>query len=150
MCPDQAAELADIALGDAWLPEFRADHVGRSLVICRTPAGHRLLERAMEAQVVMLQPVAADKVWQSQRVNLTFKKVDLAHRLALLRAFGQATPQFSPSPRGQTSVITWLRNVFVCGNVYAATKRLCRWVWVHAPVPLFRLYYGIYRLLSRV
>ena len=28
MCPDQLAELADISLGDAWLPEFRGDKIG--------------------------------------------------------------------------------------------------------------------------
>jgi coenzyme F420 hydrogenase subunit beta len=149
MCPDQAAELADISLGDAWLPEFRSDHLGRSLVISRTAAGQHLLERAREARVVQLQPVAADKVWQSQRVNLTFKKADLPQRLALLRRFGQTTPRFTPPPQGPTSVVTWLRNVFVCGNVYAASRQFWRWMWVHAPLPLFRLYYGLYRLLSQ-
>lgn len=150
MCPDQAAELADISLGDAWLPEFRSDKTGMSVVVCRTTSGQALLAKAAQAGVIRLKQVDAGKVWQSQQANLKFKKADLAHRLSLLRMLGRATPRFTPQPSGKMSLFSWVRNLFVCGNAFAASKAVCRFLWVHAPFPLFRLYYGIYKALSRV
>ena len=150
MCPDQTAELADISLGDAWLPEFRSDRTGRSIVICRTKFGQRLLEKAMQFKVVSLKQVNSGKILQSQKANLKFKKSDLAQRLSLLRMFGKATPRFTPAPHGKISLFSFLRNLFVCFNVYVANKAFFKSLWVNLPFPLFRLYYGIYKSLSFV
>jgi coenzyme F420 hydrogenase subunit beta len=150
MCPDQTAELADISLGDAWLPEFKSDKIGRSLVVCRTQVGQSVLEKATQSKVICLRQVDAEKVWQSQKANLKFKKADLSQRLSLLRMFGRATPRFTPKPHRKASFFSCLRNLFVYVNVYAASKTLLRFLWVHAPFPLFRLYYGIYKFLALV
>jgi len=150
MCPDQTAELADISLGDAWLPEFRSDKIGRSIVVCRTKFGQDVLEKATQSKVICLKQVDAEKVWQSQKANLKFKKSDFAQRLSLLRMFGKSTPRFTPKPHGRVSFLSCLRNLFVCVNVYVASKAFFRSLWVNVPFPLFRLYYGIYKFLSLV
>ena len=50
LCPDQTCQLADIAFGDPWLPQYLAtEKIGQSLVIARNRRGLDLLHEAMEA-----------------------------------------------------------------------------------------------------
>ncbi len=150
MCPDQVAELADISLGDAWLPEFRSDEVGRSLIVFRTKLGQDVLEKARQFKALYVEQVDVEKVLQSQRVNLKFKKHDLAQRLSLLHMVGKSIPRFTPEPHEKVSLFSFLRNLFVCVNVFVASKDFFSSLWVNVPFPLFRLYYGIYKFLSLV
>jgi coenzyme F420 hydrogenase subunit beta len=147
MCPDQAAELADISFGDAWLPELRNEKEGTSIVIARTNRGQQLLTQATEAGALTLQKVEAEKVLQSQFVNMKFKKNDLPSRLVLLRLSGKLTPQFMPKIQPRLSVVSLLRAGYVYLNIKASANRHFRGVLRRAPFPLIRLYYGLYKWL---
>jgi len=75
ICTDHLAEFADIAVGDAWLPEYiESDDQGTSIIICRTPQGQALLEKARSAGVICLSALPVDKLLQSQSNVLQRKR----------------------------------------------------------------------------
>jgi coenzyme F420 hydrogenase subunit beta len=150
MCPDQAGELADISLGDAWLPELKGDKCGRSIIITRTKIGEEILDLAAEAQAISIKPVHSSKVVQSQRVNLSFKKHDLRFRLSLLRFFGRKIPIFNPEPSSKGMMSAIVRVFYVYLNIYASSNKYLKSLLGRFPFPLFRLYYGIYKYLSLI
>jgi coenzyme F420 hydrogenase subunit beta len=80
-CDDVLAETADIAVGDAWLPEFL--HEGTSIVVVRNAAIADLLRKGEEAGEVSFTEVAPDAVAKSQDAGLRHRREGLAYRLHL-------------------------------------------------------------------
>jgi coenzyme F420 hydrogenase subunit beta len=85
LCSDHTSELADISFGDAWLPEFREDKIGTSLIIVRTPQGREILEKANQAGLIQINSIIAKKVILSQLVQLYHKKKSIGARTKLLK-----------------------------------------------------------------
>jgi coenzyme F420 hydrogenase subunit beta len=150
MCPDQAAELADIAFGDAWLPELKTEKSGESIIISRTSEGERLLNEARAAKAIVTKPAGVEKVTQSQFVNLRFKKDDLPYRLYLMTLMGKDTPTFNPMITPSESFVSALRTFYVYFNIKASSNIHFRSFLANTPFPLIRLYYGIYKSLSKL
>ena len=59
-CPDQTGELADVSVGDAWLPELLtgADHPWKSVVMVRTARGHEIFEAAIARGAIVAREVS--------------------------------------------------------------------------------------------
>lgn len=150
MCPDQAAELADISFGDAWLPEFKDEKKGMSIIVSRTAIGENLITQARAEKNVYLTRVGIEKVEQSQRVNLKIKKNDLSFRLSFLGLIGRATPKFTPLFSDQKSPVSALRAFYMYFGIKAASNKNFQSLLTYTPLPLIRLYYGIYRALSLI
>jgi len=150
MCPDQAAELADISLGDAWLPEFRSEKTGESIIAARTKKGLDILTSANTAGYISLRKVPAQKLEQSQMVNLIFKKKDLPNRLLLLGLYGKQIPRFNFQQAKALRLSSFLRSTFIFCNMRASKSSALRPILRVIPFPLFRSYYGIYKYLSRL
>lgn len=148
MCPDQAAELADISLGDAWLPELRHEKRGESILIARTKKGEQFLSLASSANELWLQEVEIRKVEQSQSINIKFKKNDLASRMFLMKLTGKEVPKFNPKPNLPISPASALRACFIYSNIKFSSSKNFRSLLVHIPLSAIRLYYGIYKFLS--
>jgi len=69
VCTDQTAELADISVGDAWLPEFiNKDKIGTSIVITRSTLGDRILNEATNEGYLMIQKIPHKKAIQQAAV----------------------------------------------------------------------------------
>ena len=147
MCPDETNELADISLGDAWLPELKNDKNGQSIVVARTKNGEDILNLACDAGVVFLKPVGREKVRETQREPLKFKKDDLEIRLALIKHSGMKTPEFDPKPNSSRSFFAFARNLFVFLNVKLSEKQIFKHLLRGVPLPIFRIYCGIYKFL---
>ena len=148
MCPDQAAEFADLAFGDAWLPEFGGEKVGESIILARTKVGEDFLYEASQNNAIFLKSVPCEKVEESQSVNLVIKKSDLATRLYLRRVVGKEVPRHNLNFEGRLSLISFVRALFVYFNIWASSKRFFRSILCRVPFPLFRAYYGLYKYLS--
>lgn len=148
MCPDQLAELADISLGDAWLPEFRGDKVGKSILVTRTEYADILLSNLQADGKISLSPSSLEKVKRSQSVNLRFKKDDFSTRIALIEAFNQKTPTFVPQVSKHFSIMAILRGLFIFMSIKLSLSKRVMSVLSRFPFPFFRLYSGIYRTLS--
>ena len=147
MCPDETNELADLSLGDAWLPELRKQRKGESLVIARTETGEQMLQRACAAGVISLFPLNRDKAKATQAAPLKFKKQDFETRLAMLRKGGAKVPRFNPRPEGSRSLFSYVRNLLVLFNVERSEKGTFKTILVGVPFQVLRLYYGIYKVL---
>lgn len=148
MCPDETNELADISCGDAWLPEFKSEKVGESVVMVRSRAGEEILNQADSTGVISLKPINPEKVQFSQAEPLRFKKDDFEVRLALLKSSGSNIPVFKGEMGTSHSFLSWVRNLFALLNVSFSENRFLERFLVGVPFPLFRLYYGVYKLLS--
>ena len=150
MCPDQAGELADVSLGDAWLPELKSEKSGESLIVIRTKAAGDLFALMNQEKALDLRKVQVSKIEQSQSVNLVFKKNDLGSRLATIRKFGVNTPRFHPEPRISISLFPWLRMIFMYSNIWISSRKWLQSLLIRVPFPVFRAYYGIYKYLSKI
>jgi len=94
LCCDGLAELADISFGDAWLPEFRREKQGESILIVRTQMGKQLVDLAIAKNKVRLKEVESNKVLQSQRDQILFKKKNLITRMSFVNLLGKKVPDY--------------------------------------------------------
>ena len=91
ICPDAVGGVADIACADAWYgdddgyPSFEEEE-GRSLVMCRTEAGERLLASALAAGALDVQPLPVEEIDRMQPAQARRKRLVLARSSALVFA----------------------------------------------------------------
>jgi len=79
VCNDVTAELADISVGDAWLPELKkSDRLGSSILITRSFVGEKLIKNLSTEGRICIKKLPLEKVIQSQKGNLNFKKINVA------------------------------------------------------------------------
>lgn len=80
-CEDIFAEVADIVLMDAWLPEYACDPKGHSLIVVRNPSLCTLLEEGNQKGTCHLESIPEDKILQSQQAVIDDKRKLIAGRL---------------------------------------------------------------------
>jgi coenzyme F420 hydrogenase subunit beta len=147
MCADQFNELSDVSIGDAWFPELMGDGSGKSVLVSRTAAADEMLHSMKDCSVISLKTISPDKVKESQAFSLNFKKDNLSGRLSLLSMFGKKTPEIYPKPH--SSHFLSLLEAFLCYmNSRASASERVRSLLVYVPLPLFRLYFGLFKCIS--
>ncbi|MCC6454908.1 MAG: Coenzyme F420 hydrogenase/dehydrogenase, beta subunit C-terminal domain [Caldilineaceae bacterium] len=92
-CDDLSAELADISVGDAWIPPYRMDGRGNSVVIVRSKIAAELITAGTEKGEVMLTPVTNLQINESQKGNINHRRVGLAYRLYWAKQEGTPVPR---------------------------------------------------------
>jgi len=122
-CCDLTSELADISVGDPWIPEVIAkEKTGQSIFIVRTEDAHSLVCRAVRDECLNATPIPAEKVKESVSMGDT-KKIDVQVRMSLRKMVGKSIPDYNVdfmAPR----LHNYIRSViplisFVCSsNVY--------------------------------
>lgn len=75
LCRDSTGELADISFGDPWLDRFKDEKIGKSILICRSQEGRRLIEHALSLGKIQLEQVPPKEVEMSQDSILYKKRV---------------------------------------------------------------------------
>ena len=95
VCSDMTAELADISCGDAWLPEYEEETIGMSIVVARSARGDELVQQAIAAGMVKLEPVSAEKVFESQESAIRLKKQQIHAHKTLFRIVRRTVPQYT-------------------------------------------------------
>lgn len=83
-CTDLFAVNADLTLMDAWLPEYRSERAGTSLAVVRAEWLRDLLEDELRAGRVHLEPIAAERVIESQAGALARRREALAWQSAAM------------------------------------------------------------------
>lgn len=81
-CDDVVAETADIAIGDAWLPQYDDDYRGTNVVVVRNSRISELIAAAIDEGRLAMNLVGADDVAQSQRAGLRHRREGLSARLS--------------------------------------------------------------------
>ncbi len=79
-CDDVTTELADISLGDAWLPEYRNEGLGNSVIVTRSKLADRLIEKGIEKNELSVISISKDKIIQSQRASFSHRQDSLYFR----------------------------------------------------------------------
>jgi coenzyme F420 hydrogenase subunit beta len=72
LCINHSNFLADVVVGDAWLPSTVTTRTGISLVICRTAQSVEVLDSLAEQGRIVLTDGAVDDVTQSQTGRVVF------------------------------------------------------------------------------
>ena len=157
-CDDVMAETADVSVGDAWLPQYRPDWRGTSIVVCRSDAVLARLRRGVDSEQLHLEPLAVSEVIRSQVGALRHRREGLAYRLHLAEKRRQWHPRKRVRPDG--SALPLFRRIVQ--RIRMRMKRLSReaflvqekregistfvralrpWVWLHN---------GLYRCRSLI
>lgn len=91
VCCDHAAELADLAAGDAWLPEFLEDQIGTSIILSRNERNDKIVKMAELKNRLTLKKICSTDVVKSQGM-MRFKKNGFAVRRLMFRLTGRKIP----------------------------------------------------------
>jgi len=151
MCSDLFNELADVSVGDAWLPEFKREKMGKSIIIVRTKMVEEILKNMQNVSKLTLTKVSPNKVKESQAFSLNFKKENLFSRLFFLTKFGLKVPKIN-NVRSPFAFWGFVGTFFVYWSVLFSKKKRFRNFLLYVPLPVFRLYFGLFKcihMLSR-
>lgn len=97
VCADHTGEFADIAVGDPWYREIPPDEPGRSLILVRTERGRRMLRAALDAGVIVAEPVGGE-ILEASQPNLLRTRGAIWARILFTRLFGAAAPRYRGFP----------------------------------------------------
>lgn len=146
LCNDVTNELADISIGDAWLPEIMAtEHEGKSIAIARSEQGDALLHAASSKGIIELQALDAKEVIRSQKTFLHFKKVNLGARIRLREIFGRKLPY--SEQKTKTSSYNRLLALFPLANSYLISRPGFVPLLQHIPIKILQKYVAAFYLL---
>jgi coenzyme F420-reducing hydrogenase beta subunit len=106
-CDDVFAEVADVVIGDAWLPRFVGDSAGTSIVVSRNKKISRILENGLREKRIHLEKQSVADALLSQASGIRHRREGLQHRL--YRAKGWL-PKKRVEPKRSTSMR--MRRVF--------------------------------------
>ncbi len=152
LCSDALNELADVSLGDAWLPELMTNNAGESMIITRTKVGEGLLGRAISKRRVEVTRVRRQDIIRAQRGMLFFKKRELVARVKLLKRLGkrQYDVYLEKKYPSRPNIGTYLRSTLAFINIYVSSKQKLRWLLKYIPLKLLRFYVICYNLINPI
>lgn len=91
LCINHSNFLADVVVGDAWLPATLTTRTGISLVICRKKGTPELVQRIADAGKLVYTDVTTEEITESQTRRVVFG--DFAYAYGdYLREIGRHTP----------------------------------------------------------
>lgn len=121
-CPDFANELADISVGDAWLPKFLSRNQGESIVVTRSRKGQNLLLEAIARNRVNVESISYNDVIESSKGSIYYKKKGLIARTRFLRTFGYKIPEIKSSCP-EPSFASYIVAAMTFLNIYVSSNR---------------------------
>jgi len=130
-CDDLFAELADVAVMDAWLPEYSRDYRGTNLVISRNPLISEILEEGEKQGQLVLDNISIEKVIRSQQAALKIKKTHTAYRLQKAKERGLTIPAKRVAPSNDFSF--WDKKEIELKDKMQSASRLSFLKWSHHP-----------------
>ena len=80
-CDDVVAETADISFGDAWLPGFREDPGGNSLIIIRNQTLLKMIKEAEVSEEISIKKISAEEAINSQAGGFRHRREALSLRI---------------------------------------------------------------------
>lgn len=92
VCDDVTTELADVSLGDAWLPEYQSDGKGQNVIVTRSKLADDLIREGIRSGRLAVTPLSLRDFLRSQRGSFNHRHIALKYRLAVLHSKGVETP----------------------------------------------------------
>lgn len=103
VCDDVTTELADVSLGDAWLPDYQSDGKGQNVIVTRSKIADDLIREGIRSGSLAVAPLPLNDFLRSQRGSFNHRHIALKYRLAVLHSKGVETPP----KRYDTQDISW-------------------------------------------
>ena len=91
-CEDLSGELADISLGDAWIPPYNTDGRGHSLIISRTKQAEKIIGEGIGKEELFCSGITKRQAFLSQEGNYNHRRIGLSYRLKWERKKGNTIP----------------------------------------------------------
>ncbi len=99
VCINHSNFLADLVVGDAWLPSTVFTKTGISLVVCRTERAETMLARLVESGACVSIEVGEEEIRESQTDRVVFGEFAYAYA-DHLRSIGMHTPALNGPNKG--------------------------------------------------
>ena len=103
VCINHCNFLADVVVGDAWLPSTIGTKTGIGIVICRKAETRDVLESMAARGCVEITRVTADEITESQGSDITFGGFAYSYA-AFLRKSGEHCPEMTGPNRSRARV----------------------------------------------
>jgi coenzyme F420-reducing hydrogenase beta subunit len=91
-CTDVLTELADISLGDAWLPEYRSEGLGNSVIITRSKLADQLITQGIANKKLRVEIVNKDQIIKSQKSSFTHRQDGIKFRILVAKLMRKQIP----------------------------------------------------------
>jgi coenzyme F420-reducing hydrogenase beta subunit len=82
-CDDVASELADISLGDAWIPPFNNDGHGTNVIVTRSLVAEYLIHEGIKNGKLYIEQLSLERFTASQQGSFNHRQSGLSIRLSL-------------------------------------------------------------------
>ncbi|MDO5035638.1 MAG: Coenzyme F420 hydrogenase/dehydrogenase, beta subunit C-terminal domain [Porphyromonas sp.] len=80
-CDDVTTELADISLGDAWLPEYQNDDRGQNVIVVRSEIAEQIIRTGLTSDELNVKELSLDRFLRSQRGSFNHRHKGLKFRI---------------------------------------------------------------------
>jgi coenzyme F420 hydrogenase subunit beta len=91
-CDDVTTELADISLGDAWLPEYQKDDNGHNVIVTRSEIADEIIRNGIENGDLSVETLCLDRFLRSQRGSFNHRHKGLKYRVDRAKRKGFLVP----------------------------------------------------------
>lgn len=80
-CDDVTSELADISLGDAWLPPFKENGAGTNVIVTRSNLADELIQDGIKENKIFIEPLPQERFLYSQQGSFNHRHSGLSFRI---------------------------------------------------------------------
>ena len=120
-------ELADISIGDAWLPEYEDIGKGWSLIQSKTFKGDKILNEMSKTKKISLEKINDSKALRMHEHMIDFKKRGSKYRKKILNIF------FIPTPKDfdfkiKYSFVRYLIEIFILIIIFICKTKIARYL----------------------
>lgn len=91
-CDDVTTELADISLGDAWIPPYNHDGKGTNVIVTRSALAEKLINNGIQTDKLKVQPLAFETFLSSQQGSFNHRHKALKYRIHKAERQGALIP----------------------------------------------------------
>lgn len=91
-CDDVTTELADVSLGDAWLPPYNKDGKGTNVIVTRSVLAEQLINDGTRSAKLVVQPLPFETFLSSQQGSYNHRHKALKYRIQKSKKQGVVIP----------------------------------------------------------
>ncbi|MEG4313860.1 Coenzyme F420 hydrogenase/dehydrogenase, beta subunit C-terminal domain [Pseudomonas sp. FIP_A4] len=126
-CDDVTTELADISLGDAWLPPYDQDGKGHNVVVSRSLVAEQILQSGQASGELELKSLSQERFIASQQGSFNHRHDGMSARIDMAKRAGAVTP---PKRVGRNTLPLYLKLI---QRARRRTRTLSLEVWAEYP-----------------
>lgn len=91
-CDDVTTELADISLGDAWLPPYNKDGKGTNVIVTRSTIADKLIQDGIKNGELTIETLPLERFLASQQGSFNHRHTGLSVRIKQAKKKNQPVP----------------------------------------------------------